>query len=49
MCHTNFAAQIIFFQGVNEGNYENCNEGIELLMYSNCLEFFSDFLFMQNL
>ena len=39
---------IYFFKGVKEGNYENWGEENDLWTCSNCLNFFADFLFLQN-
>ena len=40
---------IIFFLWVNEGNYKNWGEENDLWTCSNCLDFFPDFLLLQNL
>ena len=39
---------IYFFKGLKEGNYENWGEENDLRTCSNCLNFFADFLFLQN-
>ena len=39
---------IYFFKGLKEGNYENWGEENDLWTCSNCLNFFADFLFLQN-
>ena len=38
-----------FFLWVNEGNYKNWGEENDLWTCSNCLDFFPDFLLLQNL
>ena len=40
---------IYFFKGLKEGNYENWGEENDLWTCSNCLDFFPDFLLLQNL
>ena len=39
---------IYFFKGLKEGNYENWGEENDLWTCSDCLNFFADFLFLQN-
>ena len=49
MWNTFLGQVIIFFLWVNEGNYKNWGEENDLWTCSNCLDFFPDFLLLQNL
>ena len=49
MWNTFLGQVIIFFLWVNEGNYKNWVEENDLWTCSNCLDFFPDFLLLQNL
>ena len=49
MWNTFLGQVIIFFLWVNEGNYKNWGEENDLWTSSNCLDFFPDFLLLQNL
>ena len=48
MWNTFLGQVIIFFLWVNEGNYKNWGEENDLWTCSNCLEFYADFLSLQN-
>ena len=48
MWHSFLGQVIIFFLWVNEGNFKKWSEGNHLWTCSNYLEFFPDFLLLQN-